>query len=59
MNAEGEIRGLGWVVAPAEPLREKETPHAKRPRRRRHADWILELALMFVLAALLPRCPRS
>ena len=58
MNAEGEIGGWGWMAARGERLREKETRSAKRPRRRRHADWILELGLMLVLAALLPRGPR-
>jgi hypothetical protein len=37
--------------------REDVRAPAKRPRRhvRRHADWILELAVMLVLVALLPR----
>jgi hypothetical protein len=44
----------GWLACSRQ---EPAATTAKRPppRRRLHADWLLELGLMIVLAALLPR----
>ena len=45
----------GWTLGG---VREKEKRIAPKPRcrrRRRHADWVLELGLMLLVAALLPR----
>jgi hypothetical protein len=63
MTSESEL----WLGVPDSHARTKPVSEAKRgsaaqhcgqsclPRRRKRAGWVLELALMCVLAALLPR----
>jgi hypothetical protein len=56
MNAEREMHCWRWMAG-ALLRRERlssSKPAAKRRRVRRHADWILELAVMLALALLLP-----
>lgn len=57
MNAERQLHGWRWLSSQS---LERERPSLLRKphqrRARRHADWILELALMLVLSLVLPRC---
>ena len=54
MTLEHDLGGwtLGGVREKAKRSAAKPKP---RPRRRLHADWLLELSMMLLLAALLPR----
>lgn len=53
MTADKELWCGRWTARQA--MRAQPVPVAAKPRRRKHAGLILELGLMLVLVALLPR----
>lgn len=54
MTADKELWGGRWLVERAAGKGNAPRPPAK-VRRRKHASWVLEFGLMFLLVALLPR----